>query len=167
MDAWSRSGWGAMPLRGITPSMLLLPHVGAVGLGDDAPAFFQLEQGQVIGEVARVDGAFHLHESRLRTGEVDRHDAVGALEVPGLRRRSAVDEVEPLFARHVVDAAVAQAVEVAHLVKSLGQLARIALVESVKIGPHHLLNGLDVTGHGNPPCSLLQTVSRAASSAAN
>src|SRR5436189_257967 len=85
---------------------------GMGGMGERLPAAVDLEQGQVVGEVARRDLAFDLGEGGAGAGEVDRHDAVAPLAAVRLGRLAAFDHLEPVGARKIRRLAVgADAVE--------------------------------------------------------
>src|SRR5579871_721917 len=129
-----------------TWKLLVLRH-RVEGLGDDLPAAVGLEQGEVVGEVARRDLALDLRERGARAGEVDRHDAVAPLAAAVLGRLAALDHLEPVGAREVRGLAVgAHAVEMRGRMEGLAELLRVALVQAVEIRLQHLLDFRDV-GH--------------------
>src|SRR6185437_15666615 len=120
----------------LSASALLVLRHRMEGLGDHLPAAVGLEQGQVVGEVARRDLAFDLGEGGARAGEVDRDDAVAPLAAAVLGRLAALDHLERILlhesakvlvgAREVRRLAVgAHAVEVRGRMKGLAELLRV------------------------------------------
>src|SRR5262245_6630625 len=125
----------------------LLAALGAESFGHNAPALRQLQEREVVREVARMNRALELDEGGLRPGKVDGDDAVSAFEPAGLGRGAALDQLQPISARQIANPAILQTVKVAHLVEGLVQLGCITLVQSIEIGPHHALNRFDIAYH--------------------
>jgi hypothetical protein len=101
------------------PDLERLTILDVKGLRDHAPAAAELYQSQVVSEEAWRNGAMHLGEGGGRAGVIDADDPIMPWQTLRACRRPALDQFEPLRSAEVVQLAVADAEEMAFLMKDL------------------------------------------------
>ncbi len=111
------------------------------GLGHDAPSILELQQRQVVDEIARRNCAFEFHAGCLGAGKIDRHGPIRAHQGLWLWRWALGHHFEPLLPRHIGHTIGSDWIEMADFVKGTRQLAGITIVEAVEICPQDLLDG--------------------------
>ena len=110
-------------------------NVRVIGFRNHAPAIRGSHQGQIVGEIARRNGAIDHRMRRIRAGFVDRDDAVVTLQALAAGRVPAADQFEILRPGHIGDGRAVGRIQMGVGMKHPGELFQVAIIKAVEIVP--------------------------------
>ena len=123
------------------------PMLGGEDLLRDLPLSLDLEETEVIREVARRDLTLQLYERRRRRALVDLDDLVVARKPSRLCGRAAADRFQPFVTGQWRERAVLLVRQRTRRMEDGGELVGIAFVQSVEISLRGGFDGLEVVRH--------------------